>query len=135
MIVLIYTIRKRRYLKHNHTEEDYEKYLQSNRNSLHFAIIAMICLLTVVILDLLVASIGCLVAIDQYGVSESEAFALISTTGLGQCFPCVLVMPFLFFFSYTKEYENKMIDRIIPIAGIGLCIFAFVETLVQFLGR
>lgn len=133
VLTIIIAIRKNIYLKKtNSTEEQYEKFLQTNANSLHFSILTIIVLLFTVIIDVIVFAI----VTDSISQSMGVEFELISSpvlkSGLGQTLPVIFIFPLIFLFSYSKDYKDNIIDKFIPLCGVGLCLYVVVEAIVQF---
>jgi len=134
ILTIIISIRKEVYLKKNNCGEDkYEKFLATNANSLQFSLMTMAVLLFAVIVDIIVFIIvsSHISAVKGYDYDEVASF--VGKSGLGQTIPVLLIFPLIFLFSYSKEYTDKMIDKIIPAGGVALCVYAVVESLVQFI--
>lgn len=131
VLTLIFAIRKRRYLNKGHSEDEYDEYLKTNANSLQFSILTCVVLVLAIILDTVIASIcaGSLAA--RRDIPTETAIAVVQTTGLGKCFPVLFILPIIMLFSYTRSYENKLIDMVIPVVGLGFCIYSVLETAVQ----
>ena len=51
--------------------------------------------------------------------------------GVGGAMALLLIIPLVLLFSYKKQHENKKIDTLIPIAGIGLIVLVYVEGIFQ----
>ena len=45
----------------------------------------------------------------------------------------ILLIPVIIFFDYTKTYKNKIVDIIIPAAGLALVALVYVEGLYDIL--
>ena len=137
VLTLIYSHRKRVYLKYGHTHEEYEEYLKSNANSLSFAIIASCVLICAVIVDLIVFAIVSGSIASKLGVEPEDVVSSVSHSGIGETIPVLLLIPLLFVFSYNTKYHetfnNKLIDRAIPVIGVIACVVAVVESLIQML--
>ena len=126
--------REHYYLKKGLTRRDYQKFLNTNVNSLHFSIALSIMILIGVVIDL-VALIGIAMAIYNSSIVPSgqetqvalASFVLTMSYGFGGCLPLILVIPLVLLFNYRKKYSNGLIDIIIPVAGIVLVIFTLIE--------
>ena len=134
LLTVLVAVRKKIYLKHNNNDEEkYEKFLKTNANSLHFSLMTMATLLVSIIVDIIVF------AIVSYHISGTTVYELeetmeyVSKSGLGSTIPVLIIFPLIFLFSYSREYNDKIIDKIVPAAGVALCIYAVVESLVQFI--
>lgn len=126
--------RERYYLKKGLTRKDYQKFLNTNVNSLHFSIALSIMILIGVVIDLIalicISSVIYSSSIVPSGQESKVALdSVIKTTsyGFGLCLPLILVIPLVLLFNYRKKYENALIDIIIPLAGILLVIFTLIE--------
>ena len=131
VLTLIFAIRKRRYLNKGHSEDEYDEYLKTNANSLQFSILTCIVLVLAIILDTIIASICAGRLAEKRDIPIETAIAVVQTTGLGRCFPVLFILPVIMLFSYSRSSENKLVDIIIPIAGLGFCAYSVIETFVQ----
>lgn len=134
LAVCIYIkIREKRYLKRGGTEEGYYYYLRTNRNSLNFSLVMSIIFLIVAVLDIVV-TIG-LGAILLKNIPYAEYYTVEDIIELLSCFTVgrsvclILVIPFVMLFSYTKQHVDTKLDKLLPLAGVGLVIFSIIETL------
>ena len=133
ILTILLAIRKHLYIKKNNCGEDqYEKFLQTNANSLHFSFMTVAVLLLVVVLDLIVFSIVTNSIAMKTGYELEEVSKMVVKSGLGETVPVILIFPLIFLFSYSKEYKDNIIDKLIPVGGIGLCVLVVMETIVQF---
>ena len=57
--------------------------------------------------------------------------SVVYSWGFGQCAIMVLLIPFILLFDYKKTYKNKMVDTVIPLAGILLMVLIYVEGLFE----
>lgn len=127
--------RERRFLKIGATKEDYQNYLKTNRNSLSFSGHLSFIIIFFIILEVFAYVI---LIIYYMGIKELpfEEFDMIATTyGIGQTFPLVISIPFIMLYSYTRKHDDSKYDILVPIAGIALCAFAYVEGIYQILVR
>ncbi|MDY6367116.1 MAG: hypothetical protein SPL13_01160 [Clostridia bacterium] len=120
--------RERIFRKRGKTHEDYKEFLKTNANSFQFAIFTSIIIAVVVAIDLAtlfiissviehVNDIGKIITVAQW----------IYSLGIGQAWPMLLTVPFILLFSYTKTHKNPSIDLVIPMGGMGLTVFVYVE--------
>ncbi len=132
--------RERHYIKHGKTHEEYKDFLHTNVNRLHFALFLVTAVIGGVILDTLLFVVISIIKVAIFPVTEDpelmeqlvlNAFASTYATGFGACLPMLLIIPLLIFFDYTKTHENKMMDIIIPVAGIVLLILLYIEGLFE----
>lgn len=108
------------------SDEQYHEFLKTNRNSLSFSV--HVCLLIVIfaLLDFIVTVIFAVLLEDKYG-SGAIVESKINLFCCGQCFSLLLAMPIILLFSYNKTHKDKTIDVIIPVAGLALVAFAYLE--------
>lgn len=133
ILTILLAYRKNVYIKKaNCTEEQYERFLKTNANSLHFSFMTIAILLVAVIVDIIVYVIVTNSIANSISASFEETSVLVSKSGLGETIPVVLIFPIIFLFSYSKEYQDTAIDKFIPLGGVGLCVFVVMESIVQF---
>lgn len=131
-IICIYIkMREKKYLKRGGTEEGYYYYLRTNRNSFNFSLIMSLVFLVVAIVDILCVVIpGVVVYKNNPDPYYLESFLeVLSSFTIGRSACLILVIPFVLLFSYTKQHANPKPDKLLPIAGVGLVVFATIETL------
>lgn len=131
ILTVIFAIRKHVYLKHGHSSMEYERFLKTNANSLHFSIITAIIFLVVIILDILTCALVTDSISTAIGQEFEDVLPMVSHTGLGMTYSSIILLPVIILFSYSKEYNDKIYDKLIPVAGIGLCVYAVLESFVQ----
>lgn len=132
IICLFLKFRERRYIKKGGTHEGYELYLKTNRNSFKVALTMSIIFLIVAIMDFFAAIIPIVAALVSSGEDEAvfnEMLNMLTNFTIGKSVCLLLVIPFTLLFSYTKTHKNQKIDKFVPFIGIGLIIFAIIETL------
>lgn len=132
VIICIYIkMREKKYLKRGGTEEGYYYYLRTNRNSFNFSLIMSLVFLVVAIVDILCVVIpGVVVYKNNPDPYYLESFLeVLSSFTIGRSACLILVIPFVLLFSYTKQHANPKPDKLLPIAGVGLVVFATIETL------
>ncbi len=69
---------------------------------------------------------GLLDAIIYFILANSPASELINI-GFGNSMALLIVIPLVVFFSYTKRERSMLPDIIIPVVGVALLVFAYVE--------
>ena len=116
-----------------HTEDEYDRYLKTNANSLSFSIITCIVLFIAIILDIIIASICSVSIATKMGIDVEAGVDVVMKSGLGKTITVIFIFPLIILFSYSRDYEDKLIDKIIPLVGIGVCVYSVVETFVQLL--
>lgn len=117
------------YVKKGRTVEQYNEYLNTNRNSLHFSIFLTVALVIAIILDVILLGVFSAIYANSLGEIEDALVPVmfIYKLGFGQSVPLIFAIPFILLFSYTKTYKNKRVDMFIPVAGIGIIAFIFIE--------
>ena len=126
------------FLKRGKTEQQYNEFLKTNTNSLHFSIATSICLIIAAIIDLVLYFVigASLTIIDmETGEVLRNGMALVSDIGFGHSIPLLLVVPFIILFSYTRTHKPSAIDMIIPNVGMVAFAIVYVEGLYQFILR
>ena len=140
IVLAIYIkVRERHFLKHGRTYEEYQAFLGTNRNSLHFSVFAAVILLIAGLLDLLffldIASYEVLETLKLDKLSNVEISQILdpnlvqgaTAMGFGNAVQLLLMPPFVLLFSYTRTHKNKLIDIFIPIAGIVCILFIYLQ--------
>ena len=125
--------REKIFIKVGATKEQYNIYLNSKRNSLSFSIILSVVIAIFALIDFIAMMV--LVAIHMFSTNPAlvEVNDFISAFGAGQAVMCVLAIPFLMLYSYTRDHKNTQIDLFIPVAGIGLTAFVYLEFFFDFI--
>ena len=132
IICLYLKIREKIYIRKGGTHEGYELYLKTNRNSFKVSLTMSIIFLVVAIVDFFATIIPIVAAYVTSGEDEAvfnEMLNMLTNFTIGKSVCLLLVIPFTLLFSYTKTHKNQKIDKFIPFIGIGLIIFAIIETL------
>ena len=136
VLICIYVrLRKRRYLKKGGTEEGYEEFLKTNRNSTRFARNMAFIFLFVAIVDFAIYFAFLILSASDVAEDVEVVMllaAIIPGFTIGKSVPLLFVTPLVFFFSYQKTHKNAVIDKFVPIGGIIWIIFSAIESL--FLG-
>ena len=132
VLVCIYIrLRKRRYLKKGGTEEGYQLYEQTNRNSFKFARVMSLIFFLVALVDLIVSVIGLALAESAFPEDPETAMnamlEILSAFTISKSVCLVFVIPFILLFSYLKQHKNPGLDKFVPIGGIVFLIFAIFE--------
>ena len=130
-------LRERSFLKHGKTLEDYKRFLDTNANKTHFSRFLIVAIIVACIIDffaILFASVGIASSIQGTEADQALTIGILTANswGLGNCLPMLLTIPIVAFFDYRKTYTNKMIDTVIPLAGIALIAIIYIEGLFQF---
>ena len=133
VLVVYLKNREKRFCRYGRTHEEYIKFLNTNRNSLHFSIFAACTMAIAAIIDAIIAAIIMYYTTKKVGaVNEETLLNLLSTSyamGFGKSVSLLPMAPVMLLFSYTRERKNKMIDYFIPVMGILLIILVYLEAL------
>ena len=128
--------RERRFIRNDRTHEEYQVFLQTNRNSFHFSGFAAILLLIAGIVDILSIIIFGIIVImkDPEMIKNATGVAQrASALGLGQSAMLIFMSPLMLLFSYNRTHENRVPDTLIPIAGVVLVVLIYIEGLFEFI--
>ena len=132
-VVLAFFIKTRelRFRRRGGTHEEYQQFLLTNRNSLHFSVFAAIQMLIFGVLDILVLVFSALLLSKGDEERAYKMLEIIHAAGFGDSVVLVFLAPVMLLFSYTREPKNKMISTLIPVAGFALIILTFVQGFYQ----
>ena len=133
MILAIY-IKRREWLfcKHGRTHEEYQAFLMTNRNSLHFSVFLSVILVVAALVDFIILFImACRAApsLDIFIATEDiSPFMTVGTAmGFGRSIPLMFVAPLVLLFSYTRTPKFKVLSMLIPMIAIGLMVLLLFE--------
>ena len=139
VLVTILKIEELRTKKHTEDPEFIKEHRKTNAHALRFSIIIAIVFLLAGIIDFII----CLVISAATATNFADIFnndsdqainygiTVASKMGFGNAIVLILVAPIALLFSYTKTHENKKIDKFIPIVGIALAVFVYLEGMFQ----
>ena len=135
--------RETKFLNHGKTLEDYDAFMRTNRNSLQFArkfalltlLYGFIDLVVVLILVILrLANAGLLQAFLDAGADNQETMQLLDSVlgearaiGFGGAVSMIFIVPFIFFFSYSKRYKKSKVDTLIPVGAVAVIGLVVIE--------
>ena len=68
---------------------------------------------------------------EQEQVAIQSALVITESMGFGKATILMLIAPIALLFSYTKTHANTKIDSFIPLIGVALIIFVYVEGMFQ----
>lgn len=126
--------RERKFIKQGGTYEDYQVFLQTNRNSLSFSVFAAIILLAAGLLDLLltilIPAFQAVASADQEATLQAMIEQMLAV-GMGGSIPLVLLSPFMLLFSYTRKRANPRLDVLIPVLAVILIILVYLQSFYQ----
>ncbi|MBQ2070347.1 MAG: hypothetical protein II467_05395, partial [Bacilli bacterium] len=109
----------------------YAVYTTTNRDSFRFSLFMAITFAIIAIVDLTIVFVPSFIASENN--PDPNYFLTIidvlKSFTLGKSFCLIFVVPFILLFSYSKQHENQKLDKLLPIIGVGLVVFAIIETL------
>ena len=117
LMALFIKAREWRYCRNGNTHADYEAFLNTNRNSLHFSLFMALLLAVAGIVDFCLL----LYTMDASRIARTMTFAVAA--GIGESTPLLFVAPLMPLLSYTRRPWLKENDILIPIAGVMLALF------------
>ena len=125
--------RERWFIKLGATKEEYQKFLNTNRNSLSVSSHLSLIILISLVFDLALF----IFALIHYAIHKlpMDAFSdvVVDVYGVGQASMMVLAIPFIFLYSYKRKHLDSRIDIAIPICGLALIVVVYVEGVYQFI--
>lgn len=132
MIVAIWIKRRERtFVNIGSTTEYYRNvYINTKSNSLSYSWKISKLFLIFGILDLIVLFVAVFLMLKG-GIAETDLLGYIMVLEFGDNVPLILAIPFVMLFSYTKVYDDTKLDLLIPIAGIGLTVLVYLESIYQ----
>ena len=135
-MVLAAFVKKResRFISQGGTHEQYQVFLQTNRNSLSFGVFAAVVLLVAGLLDL---ALTIAIPISQSIAQAEMDAALIATlarvlaVGVGGSVELVILAPFMLLFSYTRKRAIPIIDTLVPVLAIVMVLLVYLQSFNQ----
>ena len=137
VMAFVVKIREYRYCKHGNTHEEYQAFMQTNRNSFHLSVRLCILMVIFAAVDLFLLILltylnadaaGAINAAGEMAQGADDLFINLSLSlGIGKSWPIGLLAPFMLLFSYNKVPKNKTISMIIPVIAIVLSIIVVME--------
>lgn len=136
-ILLAFYIKRREwhFRRHGKTHEEYQAFLQTNRNSLHFSVHLALLMALAGIMDLFVMTyMAALRATSMEALQEAdmlqilEYFRVAQAMGFGEAsIPLFLAAPLVLLFSYTRVPKNKRISMFVPLVAIVIIFVLIAE--------
>lgn len=141
VLAIFLKTRELRFCRHGNTHEDYQAFLKTNRNSLHFSVILSVIMILAAFIDFIILTllmIGTAPSLEALSAVTEETFdeyyVIAGAMGFGEAsVPLLLAAPFVLLFSYTRIPRNRNISALIPLVAIGLIVVLFIEAGYQFL--
>ena len=122
-------IHKKKYKK---SDEEFNNHLETNAHSLLTSIHLSIIFLVVALIDAVVTIIITISFGHSINPEANDEFYFyvantLQSIGFGGSASLIPLIPIVLLFSYKKTRKNKKIDTFIPVIGVGLILFVFVE--------
>ena len=131
-------IREWRFCRHGRTYEEYQEFMQSNRNSFQLSLRLAICMAVFAIIDLV------LYVVLMYGLAGSRGMidaatgdiaeqslntldVIATDIGIGQSWPMLLVAPLMLLYSYNRVPKRKVVGMLLPVVAIAIMILITCE--------
>jgi uncharacterized membrane protein len=138
LVFMILTVfvkrRERKFIKHGGTYEDYQVFLQTNRNSFSFSFFAAIILFVAGLLDLvltvMIPVLQSMASADQDAALQASLRQMLAI-GMGGSVQLTLLAPFMLLFSYTRKRSNPKLDVLIPVFAVVLIVLVYFQSFYQ----
>lgn len=137
VMAFVVKIREYRYCRHGKTHEEYQAFMQTNRNAFHLSVRLCILMVVFAVIDFILAVVMMLVlAISAGELAEgmeiTEEFvrkylSLSLDAGIGKSCSIVLIAPIMLLFSYNAVPKKKIISLLAPVAAIVLSLIIVLE--------
>ena len=132
-------LRERHYIKHGKTLEEYQTFLDTNMNRKQISRFLIWAIIIAAIADFVTTIFSTVALAATYApalegdmdLAIEYAIQAVNAWGLGGTLAMLLIVPFLFFFDYRKTYKNKIVDIIIPAAGVAVIAIIYLEGFFQ----
>lgn len=119
------------YLKRFKSKEQLDEYINSNSYSLRTSILMAVTFLVCVILDFFTLVIFSAIQASTMEGDGVENFELALNyghmLGLGGSFSLLFMIPIVFLFSFNKRPKRPQYDKFVPLGGLALVAFTYVE--------
>lgn len=139
LMALFIKFREWRYCRHGRTHEDYEAFLKTNRNSLHFSVFLTVMLAIAAIADysimlaMVIKQAGSLDALTKIVDNAQEFYPNAVAIGFGKSWPLILVAPLMLLYSYTRRPKYEQYGILIPAVAIVMIVLVVIQGAFQIL--
>ena len=123
LILAVEIFKKKHYMKLGGTEEGYEEFFKTNKNSFLFAKSTAKIFAFIGAIDI-IYSIVCMVILFLGG---SEDLSVLDKIGLGKSGDLLLLAPFVLLFSYNRKPKIANYNLILPLAMIFILLLVYLE--------
>lgn len=131
VLALAVKIREYRHNRHGYT-------MMTNRDSLHFSIVASITSLIAGLTDFLIFILFTFREMLFSGIEAVQVDSFrpeIINLDFGDSVGLIILAPILMFFSYNRECKNKTVIALIPVVGVFLIILVYLQGTYQLLNQ
>ena len=122
--------RERLFRRHGRTHEEFMEHMQTNYNSLRFSLFTAKTFFLTALLDIFVV-FGIPAMILAVRGQDLNGYAPLMDTladsGFGGSIELLPMIPFMLLFSYTRTHKNRIIDAFLPLGGIFLIFWVWIE--------
>ena len=133
--------REKRFCKQGGTHKEYQAFLLTNRNSWSFSVFTAIIMVIAGVVDALIVLGMAIFHLRNNFVTSAnytelvyEAVSNASELGFGNSIMLIPLAPVILLFSYTRKYKNVLVDLLIPLLGVVLIVFIYLEAIYHSLG-
>jgi len=125
--------RKRKYVKYNHSDELYDEYFKTNKNSWLFSKSVSKCFFFMGLLDCFLWAALTFLPLVPTSVPITGAImtSLVSTLEIGESSGLMIFAPCILLFSYNKMFKPSKMDIFVPAIAIAAIIFIYMEAIYQ----
>ena len=120
MAIFIKT-REWRYCRNGSTHEDYQAFLRTNLNSLHFSVFMAVLMVIAGIVDYV------LLDFVAGNAEVANRMPIGIAAGIGESISLIFVAPLVLLLSYTRQPRLKGNDILIPLAGVALGLIVVLQ--------
>ena len=122
--------RERMFKKFGGTDAEYNQFLHTKKNSWAYSLEISKLFFWFAFLDFLMYIFG-FVQGALVGLEDAVVESYLAAIGIGQCIGLGFAIPFILLFSYNKIHKDSTLDIIIPVVGVGLFAFVYIEGLYE----
>ena len=126
--------RERSFCKNGRTHAEYDLFLKTRRNSLQFSVFTAIVFAIAAVLDSLILAFLANRLLAYQSANGDLIFKMLNL-GIGGAGILLPMAPVILLFSYTRTHKTRLIDYMIPVVGVLLSIFVYLEGIYQALQR
>ena len=122
--------RERLFRRHGRTHEEFMEHMQTNYNSLRFSLFTAMTFFLTALLDLFVVFVLPFMILIIGGQDANGYVPLMNAmidSGFGGSIELLPMIPFMLLFSYTRTHKNRILDAVLPLGGIFLIFWVWIE--------